>query len=313
MLTPTLIARGAVFSPATSRDGQVMAWSNRKNGTRDIFVRRNEETFQLTHDSEVDTEPALTPDGEVLIWSRRTGQDWDLYQAIDGHIEPLIEEPGPQRKPQISADGSTLVFEDRDGVGVVRNGEREWIAPPAGTEVSRRPLVSADGSRVFWERFDQSTRTNTLWMRDQNGNEKPLLTPDDSWTGYNISRNGQQVTYSVWTDKGEDLHVWDLDTNQRSPVADKEDVNESFPSVSEDGSTTYYTLSDFRGYPKVNTYIFRDQDGKKDELVTRDPVGRNLFSRVTSDGNLLHWMWIDDNDPNNRALFAASVNETNAS
>jgi len=284
-----------------------MAWSNRKNGTRDIFVRRDAETIQLTNDAEIDTEPALTPDGDILVWSRRVGQDWDLFQSVDGTVEPLISEPGAQRKPQISADGSTLVFEDRNGIGVLRDGQREWLAPPEGSQISRRPRVSDDGTRVFWERFDQVDRTQTLWMRDQTGQQKPLLTPDDSWTGYAVSRNGKQITYSVWTDKREDLYVWHLDTNERHAIANKEDVNESFPSVSPDGRSTYYTLADFRGYPKVNTYIFRDQLGKKEELVTRDPDGRNLFSQVTTDGNLLHWMWIDDNDPNNRALLAAPI------
>ena len=309
MLTPTLIARGAVFSPATNHDGTVMAWSNRKNGTRDIYMRRGDETMAVTSDSEVDTEPALTPDGEVLIWSRRVGQDWDLYQYLDGVVEPLVEGPGAQRKPQISADGSTLVFEDTDGVGVMRDGERQLLAPAEGTEISRRPRLSADGERIFWERFDQSDRTTTLWMRDQNGSQKPLLTPEDSWTGYAISNDGQKITYSVWTDKGEDLYSWDLTTNERKAVANKEDVNESFPSVTNDGKTTYYTLSDFRTYPKVNTYLFRDTDGVKEELVTRDPVGRNLFSQVTPDGNLLTWMWISDDDPNDRALFQAPTVE----
>lgn len=308
MLTPTLIARGPVFPPATNRDGQVMAWSNRKSGTRDIYLRRNGETTQLTNDKEIDTEPALTPDGEVLIWSRRTAdKDWDLYQSVEGDIFPLISDPGPQRKPQMSGDGSTLVFEDRDGVGILRDGVREHIALPEGTEISRRPRVSHDGSRVFWERFDQSDRSTTLWMRDQEGEVKPVLTPDDSWTEYAISRNGRQITYAEWTDKGKDLHVWDMDTDQRRPLAAKEDINEAFPSVTPDGQTTYYNMADFRTWPKVNTYLFRDREGKKEELVTRDPIGRDLFCQVTDDSKMLTWMWIADDDPNNRALFAADV------
>ena len=87
MLTPTLIARGAVFPPATNRDGSRMAWSNRKNGTRDIFVLQDGKTTQLTQDSEIDTEPTLSPDGDILIWSRRVEGDWDLYQSLDGQIE----------------------------------------------------------------------------------------------------------------------------------------------------------------------------------------------------------------------------------
>jgi len=303
MLTPKLIARGAVFPPATDKNGTVLAWSNRKNGTRDIFLQREGETVQLTNDPAVDTEPALSPDGDILIWARREQGEWDLYQKAGDGIEPFLAEPGVQRKPQISHDGSTLVFEDRNGVGILRDSEREWLAPPEGTEVSQNPRVSHDGSRVFWERFDKADRSTTLWMRDQNGVSKPLLTPDDSWTGYTTSRNGRQLTYSVWTDKGEDLVEWELDTNERRAVANKEDVNESFPSVTEDGETTYYTLADFRGYPKVNTYLFQDYQGEKRELVTRDPKGRNLFGQVTPDGQKLHWMWIDDNDPMNRALY----------
>lgn len=307
MLTPTLIARGPVFSPATSKDGHIMAWSNRKSGTRDIYVRRDGQTTQLTNDPEIDTEPAMTPEGDILIWSRRVGSDWDLYQSVDGEISPLVTGDGAQRKPQISGDGSTLVFEDNDGIGLMRDGARKRFAPPQGSEISRRPLVSHDGSRIFYERFDQATRSTTVWMRDQDGVEKPILTPDDSFTEYTISRNGRQVTYAEWTDKGKDLHVWDLDTDERRVLAGKEDVNEAFPSVTEDGQTTFYTLADFRGWPKVNTYIFKDHENVKTELVTRDPEGRNLFARVTQDANQLNWMWIADDDPNNRALYSAEL------
>lgn len=285
-----------------------MAWSNRTENNRDIFVRRNGETTAVTQDSEIDAEPALSPDGDVLIWSRRTEQDWDLYISVDnGPGEALIAEPGPQRKPVFSADGSTLVFEDRGGIGVWRGGEREWIAEPNDSEVSQNPKVSEDGTRVFWERFDQNSRTKTLWMRDQDGAEKALLSPEDAWTGYAVSKNGQQLTYSVFTDKGEDLKVWDLASNEVSDLANKEDVNESFPAVTLDGRSTFYSLADFRKWPKVDTYIFHDREGKKEELVTRDPVGRHLFPQVSSEGNLLHWMWIDDADPLDRALYASPL------
>ena len=309
MLNPRLIAQGPVFMPATSRDGSVMAWSNRLDETRDIFVQRGGETTRLTTDEEIDTEPTLTPEGDVLVWSRRVaGGDWDLYEANpQGEIRPLLAEPGAQRKPRFSADGSTLVFEDRGGIGIIREGEREWIARPEGNEDSRKPRINHDGSRVFWERFDAASRTTTLWMRDQNGAEKPLLTPDHSWTGYDINREGDRITYSVWTDEGEDLKVWDLGTNQVTELASKAGVNETFPAVSPDGESTIYNLVYFRTYPKVNAYIFRDKNGFKEELVTRHPTGRDLFPQVTPDGKHLHWMWIHDEDPNNRALMQAEL------
>ena len=82
--------------PATSRDGSLMAWSNRLDDTRDIFVQRGGETTRLTTDEEVDAEPTLTPEGDVLVWSRRvSGGDWDLYEANpQGEIRPLLAEPG---------------------------------------------------------------------------------------------------------------------------------------------------------------------------------------------------------------------------
>lgn len=294
--------------PATNRDGSVLAWSNRTEGTRDIFVRRNGETTRLTTDSEVDSEPTMTPDGETLVWSRRVEGDWDLYLSdSQGKIKPFLTENGAQRKPRFSADGSTLVFEDRGGIGIMRDNKRDWIAQPPGNEQLQNPRTNEDGSRVFYERFNADQRSTTLWMRDQNGTEKPLLTPEDGWTGYDIDKEGQRVTYSVWTEEGEDLKVWDLTTNAVTELANKAGVNESFPAVSPDGETTFYNLTDFRTWPKVNAYIFQDRNGEKQELVTRDPTGRDLFPQVTPDGKHLQWMWIHDEDPNNRALMQAEL------
>ena len=257
----------------------------------------------------MDAEPTFTPDGEILIWSRRTEDGWDLYEAdADGVISPLINDPGPQRKPQFSTDGSTLVFEDRGGVGILTDDGREWIAQADGNESSRRPRVNHDGTRVFWERHDAENRTTSLWMRDQNGTEKPILTPEDKWTGYSIDKEGQKVTFSLWSEAGdEDLKVLDLSTNSVSDFATKEGVSEVFPSVSPDGESTFFNIIDYRKNPEVNAYIFQDKNGQREELVTRDPIGRDLFPQVSPDGKAIHWMWIDNQDPNNRALMRADI------
>lgn len=308
MLTPTLIARGAVYPPAVNRDGSQLAWSDRTEGSRDLFLHENGETRRLTRDEEVDIEPALTPAGDRLVWSRRVDKDWELFEMVEGKPTLVHGGPGAQRKPVFSDDASTLVFEDDGGIGVVRDGKRERIALPEGAEISRKPQVSEDGTRVFWERYDTSTRGKSLWMKDEAGVEKPLLSADSGWTGAAISRNGRQVTYSAFSESGtEDLMVWHLDTNQRHPIADKAAVGEMFPAVSSDGSTSYYNLVDFRGYPKVNAYIYRDRDGEKDELVGRHPLGRDLFPQLSPDDGQMNWVWVSDDDPADRALYTMGV------
>jgi Tol biopolymer transport system component len=220
----------------------------------------------------------------------------------------LINDPGPQRKPLFSTDGSTLVFEDRGGVGILTDDGREWIAQAEGNESSRRPRVNHDGTRIFWERHDAENRTTSLWMRDQNGTEKPILTPEDKWTGYSIDKEGQKVTFSLWSEAGdEDLKVLDLKTSTVSDFATKEGVSEVFPSVSPDGESTFFNIIDYRKNPEVNAYIFQDKNGQREELVTRDPIGRDLFPQVSPDGKAINWMWIDNQDPNNRALMRADI------
>ena len=308
MLTPTLIARGPVFPPSTNRDGSIMAFSNRLDEKRDIFLHRQGETIRLTDDAEVDTEPALTPDGDRLIWSRRVSPgEWDLYEMTDEGPKVFIDGPGQQRKPRFSTDGSTLVFEDNGGIGVIRDGKRELLAPAEGDEISTRPRVSGDGKRVFWERRDLRARTRSLWMRDENGHDKELLSPESGWTGATFSRNGKQVTYSARNEEGEDLFVWHLDSNKHEILANKADVGEAFPAVSSDGQTSYYNLIDYRPYPTVHGYIFKDTNGKKEELVGRDDVGKNLFPQLSPNGKQLSWMWIDNQNPVDRALFVADV------
>lgn len=308
MLTQRLIARGAVYPPAANRDGSKLVWSNRSDGTRDLFTQKDGQTVRLMQDEEVDIEPAMTPNGDRLLWSRRVNKDWDIYEMVDGTAKPLFTEKGAQRKPAFSADASTLVFEDRGGIGVVRDGKRELIASPEGTEISRKPRVSADGSRVFWERYDTQARTQELWMRDQDGVEKPVLDKESGWTRAAISRNGRQVTYSAFGEAGgEDLFVWHLDSGKRETIADKAAVGETFPVVSQDGETSYYNLIDYRGYPKVNAYIYRDHKGEQDELVTRHPLGKDLFPQLSPNDEQMSWVWVEDDNPANRALYVMDV------
>ena len=227
MLNSKMIARGPVFVPAVNHDGSKLVWSNRTDDHRDLFAYEDGQTVRLTNDAEVDMDPALDSVNDRLVWSRRAEDGWDLYEMLEGVPTPLYTEEGDQRKPQFSADGSTLVFEDDGGIGVVRGDRRITIAKAQGTEVSRRPRVSDDGSRIFWERFDQATMSTTLWMRDEDGKDRPLLAPSTGWSGYSISRNGQQLTYSAFSEEGEDLHVWHLDNGVREVISDKAAVARS--------------------------------------------------------------------------------------
>lgn len=308
MLTPRLIARGAVYPPAVNRDGSKIIWSDRSEGTRDLFTQKDGATVRLTQDKALDIEPAMTPSGDRLVWSRRVNKDWDIYEMVDGKPQPLFTGKGAQRKPVFSADVSTLAFEDNNGIGVVRNGKRELIPKPEGPEILRKPRLSEDGRRVFYERYDAQARTQEFWMRDEDGVNKPILDKESSWTRAAVSRNGRQVTYAAWGESGgEDIFVRHLDTDKRGVIADKAAVGESFPVVTRDGETTYFNLVDYRGFPKVDAYIFREENGSLEELVDRHPDGRDLFPALSPDEKQMNWVWVSDDDPANRALYVMDV------
>ena len=77
--------------------------------------------------------------------------------------------------------------------------------------------------------------------------------------------------------------------------------------MSSDGVSTYYNVVDFTEWPRVDAYLHRHSPEGNELLVSRDPNGRSLFPGLSGDDQQLNWMWISNDNPVDRALYIADL------
>lgn len=294
------VARGNVLPPALSRDGSTLVWNGYTDGQSDLYLHQADSIERITFDEALDTDPALSADGGTVVWSRRGPEGMDLMvRRPGGQPEVLLVAEGDQRQPAVSADAIVVAFKDDDHISLLKDGEALAISSPGPTESDSRPWVTADGSKIFWERMDSRDFTQTLWMRDATGADRPVL---KEFVSAAVSDDGNTIAFSKWVGQDKDVFKLDLRTGETSVVSAKKGVNESFPSVSADGSAVAYNVVDFSN-DEVEAYIHLNEDGQDRQLVGRRQGARDLFPRVSADGSVLSWTLIDNQNLLDRQIF----------
>ncbi len=298
------VARGNVYPPALSRDGSTLAFNGYQEGQSDLFLHQADSIEQVTFDEALDTDPALSGDGQTVVWSRRGNEGLDLMvRRAGGQAEVLLEAEGDQKQVALSEDAGVVVFQDGHHIARLEQDRAVALSSPAPTEEDSHPTVSADGSRIFWERMDTRDFTQTLWMRESNGQSRPVL---KEFVSAAVSDDGTTVAYTKWVGNDKDLFKLDLATGQSSVVSAKKGVNESFPTISADGSRVAYNVVDFRN-DEVEAYIHLNENGSDRQLVGRRQGARDLFPRLSADGSVLAWTRIDNQNLLDRQIFRQTI------
>lgn len=257
---------------------------------------------RLTTNEATDLGPVFSPDGNKIAFisdrpveGSYSGNHVFVMNA-DGTGETNVSCPeGPcshswiQRPLSWAPDGSNVVF--ATGYGEIHRADAEGSGTTnlSTTPESwgRRPIYSANGSRIFYERYgcEGSCRNRISVMGDQGGNPHDVV-PE----GYNfdVSPAGGRLAYACLGGCSGGIHVVDTDgTGDRVLTGNEYD---NFPTFSPDGNQIVFT----RDWPGTHTAdLFRiNVDGTGLTRLTDDGrySGGGVFD-WSHDGSKIAYEW----------------------
>ena len=201
--------------PAVSPDGRHLAFSSRRNGSRDIYVAdaTTGEVRRLTASRRLDDRrPAWSPDGRRIAWQagvRGRAADVFVMRADGGKKRRLVRGPGEDIDPAWSPDGSRVAFASNR-----KGGFDLWTVPSDGGEpellldargAARAPSWSPDGRHIAYS-GSRGGATN-IWIlrvgtpetvrvtRSRHEDRRPDWSPDGSRLAFTRSDRGRS---GIW-------------------------------------------------------------------------------------------------------------------
>ena len=309
----TLVARGHVSDPDVSGDGEVVVYSDFVDGSTGIFRNQDGESVRLSPAGHSCTDPDVNHDGTAVVFSRfstpnpdLTG-DWDIALWEQGEGPPSIIAAGSsnQSSPSISDDGRVIAWDDDQNGELGHNSifkmvEGEIQEVTSGTSFDMFPVLSGDGERLIWRRFEAGK--SEIWLQDQNDVVKPFLSSEGALIRPSISNDGKTLVFADKVGRDENLVHHDESTGSQRMVADESGVRETWAHLSGDGQTIAWTGIDSRGEGPAETNIFIERDGVTHQVTTSDG-GVHVNPKLSDDGKTLVWTWIDRKDIGNRAVY----------
>jgi Tol biopolymer transport system component len=304
------LASGATGAPKVSGDGSTVVWNQQTEDGLEIMAFRDGEVTQLTHNSLPDMHPSISRDGKTIAWTRLSSSDpndksaqWDIVIWKDGQETVLDNVTANEMDAAVSADGSKFAWSTDGGTN-----EAQWaIETMIDGQISQiteldghmSPLFSGDGSRLFWK--GDGAVGGRIFSQGPDGQVKGLTPPLLNCHSPAPAESGNQVCYTQVSLQGDDdqmrLH---LDTGVVETVAGEKFQDECWAAQNADGSVVAWTNYDRRGQ-EVDNQINAVIDGQRVAL-TDDP-GNHSFPSVSDDGKTLAWMWIKDNNTDDRGVY----------
>lgn len=122
---------------------------------------------------------SLSPDGKsvVLNYVREGNTDIGVIDLATGKLTPISQSEGNDLDEMWSSDGRSVLFSSKR-TSTIEMYEQEVGAPENARKVFfnmalRRPMdMTSDGRNLFYR-----MNTADLWVRDQRGNEIPIIPP----------------------------------------------------------------------------------------------------------------------------------------
>ncbi|MGQ9854483.1 MAG: TolB family protein, partial [Candidatus Oleimicrobiaceae bacterium] len=185
------------LSPSLSPDGRWVAFTSRRSGNLDIWVRpmRGGRAYQITTHQADDFAPAWSPDGQRLAFvSKRSDAAGDIWMVevrrTDSRVVParepirLTNHLGQDCSPCFSPDGKELAFcSDRSGrleIWVLVLAKR--ILTRATFRGGTEPSWSPDGMWLAYTAFDSLHQHSAIAVTPAHPEAQPDLPRESALT-----------------------------------------------------------------------------------------------------------------------------------
>jgi hypothetical protein len=206
--------------------GGAVAFSLRRNGNSDIYVRKldDDQRLRLTYHPAEDREPAWSPDGETLAFVSHRGDNWDIYRLdlVSGVLIRLTRNPHYDAHPSWSHDGAFIAFESyRSGnldIYIMAADGNQILQLTSNEAADFAPAWSPDGRHIAFVSYRDGSKDIFLYPLDA-GTESAVInltqTPDRDEDAPTWSPDGGQLAFSVGRSGGEIIFVTTFDWSSR--------------------------------------------------------------------------------------------------
>lgn len=187
-------------SPAVSPDGNKIAFTSNRFGTREIYILDlvSNTLTQMTNSSSFEGTLDWSPDGSYIIYDVYQNNCFDLViQSVTDQTEApiqLTDGTSNSFQPSWSPDGSEIAFvSDRSGQNAIwlarlQNPEDRFVEVIGSTDANfARPVWSPDGTRLAVSRYQNNNEILVLQPHDPSvepvvlgSGENPAWMPDGS-------------------------------------------------------------------------------------------------------------------------------------
>jgi hypothetical protein len=326
-------------------------WHDNTPGNFDIFFARSTDgglTFNEPENMSENTGDSFNPEvicegnNVYVVWQDNTPGNFDIFFAVstDGgqtfsEPENISENTGDSFAPRISSEGNNVyvVWQD-DTPGNVdiifarsTDGGQTFSIPPDNLSEnaggSFGPQISTEGNKVYVVWWDTTIgNRDILFARSTDGGQTFSIPPDNlsenagASAGPRISSEGNNV-YVIWTDTtpGNDDIFFAVSTDGGLTFSEPENISEntgdSFaPRISSEGNNVYVIwVDDTPGNDDI--FFAVSTDGGQTFSIPPDNLSENAGGsdgqQISTEGNNVYVVWVDDTPGNRDILFAVST------
>jgi Tol biopolymer transport system component len=297
----TRIATGRVNGPRISGDGSTVVWTQIHDPIARGEVMRNKDgvTKQLTLDFHNDRDARVNHTGDVVTWTHNNGGDnkpgdQDLMRYENGRIQRISSTPNDETQARMTPDGNKIVFQNQGGVDNHWGRIEAWTKEgnevyTAGINPSMQPVISADGERVAYLRRPAHIRfINDIWLKDQNGDSKPIHENLNRKWSLDMSADGQRLSWIELEGENQSIYLKDLKEGTLEKVHTANRITSC--DMSDDGQS--FLWGEFDGGDIKLMYSF---DRTQPEELFGEIPGRHYQGTISADGEAITWLHEGEN------------------
>jgi len=224
------------MSPASSPDGQHVAFTSNRTGNWEIYIGTADGSTQqrVTYTtSAANLSPMWSPDGKSIVYETTRNGSRDIYLAdvATGQETRLTDSTASDVNPFWSPDSQKILFQtNRDGLWQIYElnlSSKAWRRLSHGESNDINPQYSRDGKQIVFRSYKAAATNNTviytmnadgsnrLAISDSKGNTlNPSWSPDNTLIAYQSDLKGSG-----------DIYVYEVSTRLTRQITDNTTLN----------------------------------------------------------------------------------------